>query len=142
MSVKVPYSDLLKEMISIPATSRNEEHRARFPGGFPEEVWVMRSTRIHNNLLLGDPGAGSLQKPDILLNSHLDTVTPVAGWKSDPFEALVEGDRITGLGSNDAGASVVTMIAAYHEMAPKIADQINLMLADQCGRGSFRGPGY
>ena len=58
----------------------------------------------------------------------MDTVSPVEGWKSDPFNPLVEGDRITGLGSNDAGASVVSMIAAYHEMDPKVEDQINLLL--------------
>lgn len=126
MSVKVPYSDLLKEMISIPAMSRNEERRASFLEEFLKGMGH-GVTRLHNNLLLGDPGLAS-SKPTILLNSHLDTVKPVAGWKSDPFEARVEGDRITGLGSNDAGASVVSMIAAYHEMAPKIADQINLLL--------------
>lgn len=126
MSVRVPYTDLLKEMISIPAISRSEERRAsfleEFLKGMGHEV-----ERLNNNLLLGNPDRDSL-KPSILLNSHLDTVKPVAGWKSDPFEALVEGDRIIGLGSNDAGASVVTMIAAYHEMAHKIKDQINLRL--------------
>ena len=126
MSVKVPYSDLLKEMISIPATSRNEEHRASFLEDFLRGMGH-EVTRIHNNLLLGDPGTVP-SKANILLNSHLDTVAPVAGWKSDPFEALVEGDRITGLGINDAGASVVSMIATYHEMAQKIADRINLSL--------------
>ncbi|MCP4310367.1 MAG: M20 family metallo-hydrolase [Bacteroidetes bacterium] len=126
MSIKVPYTELLKEMISIPATSRNEERRASFLEeflmGMGHEV-----TRLHNNLLLGDPGPSG-KRTTILLNSHLDTVVPVAGWKTDPFEPLVEGERITGLGSNDAGASVVSMIAAYHEMAPKIKDQIKLLL--------------
>lgn len=126
MSIKIPYSDLLKEMISIPATSRNEGRRADFLEDFLKGMGH-KPKRIHNNLLLGDPGA-DVSKTKILLNSHLDTVLPVAGWKTDPFEAVVEGDRITGLGSNDAGASVVSMLAAFHEMAPKIADQINLML--------------
>jgi len=126
MSVKVPYTDLLKEMISIPATSRNEERRAgfleEFLKGMGHEV-----TRYHNNLLLGDP-LKNKGKVNILLNSHLDTVVPVAGWTTDPFEAVVDGKRIIGLGSNDAGASVVTMIAAYHKMAGRIKDQINLLL--------------
>jgi len=126
MSIKVPYSDLLKEMISIPAISRNEEKRASFLEDFMKSMGH-DVTRLHNNLLIGDPGRAS-SKTTLLLNSHLDTVKPVAGWLSDPFEAVVEGERITGLGSNDAGASVVSMIAAYHEMAPLIKDKINLML--------------
>jgi len=126
MRIKVPYTDLLKEMIAIPATSRNEDSRA----GFLEDF--MRGMghdvrRMHNNLLVGN-SHGAKSKINILLNSHLDTVIPVTGWKSDPFNPLVEGERITGLGSNDAGASVVSMIAAYHEMAPKIEEEINLQL--------------
>lgn len=126
MSVKVPYSDLLKEMISIPAISRGEEKRADFLEDFLKGMGH-RVTRIHNNLLLGDSGMDS-GKPTFLLNSHMDTVKPVAGWKSDPFEPLLEGGRITGLGSNDAGASVVSLIAAYHEMAPRVKDELNLLL--------------
>lgn len=126
MSIKVPYSDLLKEMIAIPAISRNEEKRASFLEdflmGLGHDV-----TRLQNNLLVGVPERPN-SKITILLNSHLDTVKPVAGWLTDPFEAVIEGDRITGLGSNDAGASVVSMIAAYHEMAPLIKDEIHLML--------------
>jgi acetylornithine deacetylase len=126
MSIKVPYTDLLKEMISIPATSRNEEQRAGFLEDFLKGMGH-DLTRYHNNLLLGDPQKKNA-KATILLNSHLDTVAPVAGWKTDPFEAVMEGKRIIGLGSNDAGASVVSMIAAYHEIADKIRDQINLLL--------------
>lgn len=126
MSIKVPYTDLLKEMISIPAISRNEEQRAGFLEDFLKGMGH-GVTRYHNNLLLGDPQKNS-DKVSILLNSHLDTVAPVSGWKTDPFDPLVEGKQITGLGSNDAGASVVSMIAAYHKMAELIEDQINLML--------------
>lgn len=126
MTTSVPYSDLLKEMITIPAISRKEELRA----AFLEDVLVglgHHVERINNNLLLGNPGRnqGSI---NILLNSHLDTVTPVAGWESDPYVPLHEGDRITGLGSNDAGASVVTLMAAYHEMAPRLQGTVNLMM--------------
>lgn len=126
MSIKVPYTDLLKEMITIPATSRNEEQRATFLEDFLKGMGH-KVTRYHNNILLGDPGKVN-DKTTILLNSHMDTVAPVAGWISDPFQPLLEGKQITGLGSNDAGASVVSMIAAYHEMATLIKDQINLLL--------------
>ena len=126
MSIKVPYIDLLKEMIAIPATSRNEVQRAGFLEDFLKGMGHEVS-RYHNNLLLGDPQKRN-GKTTILLNSHMDTVAPVAGWETDPFQAVMEGKRIIGLGSNDAGASVVSMMAAYHEMADKIKDQINLLL--------------
>ena len=126
MSSGVPYIDLIKEMISIPATSRNEHVRAGFLAdtlrGMGHQV-----ERVHNNLLVGSPGEDSRGK-HILLNSHLDTVSPAEGWATDPYLPLHQGERITGLGSNDAGASVVAMIAAYDLMAPQIAGAVNLML--------------
>ncbi len=52
-------------------------------------------------------------KPTILLNSHLDTVRPSDKWQYDPFGALVENDRLIGLGSNDAGGPLVALMAAF-----------------------------
>ena len=69
-----------------------------------------------------------LPEPGILLNSHMDTVPPVEGWESDPFAPLVKGEKIMALGSNDAGASVVTMLAAFAQMKEKLSERINLML--------------
>jgi hypothetical protein len=46
-----------------------------------------------------------LNKPTILLNSHIDTVKPVNGWRKHPFTPKAENGKIYGLGSNDAGAS-------------------------------------
>ncbi|MEN8157663.1 MAG: M20/M25/M40 family metallo-hydrolase [Bacteroidota bacterium] len=126
MRTSVPYTDLLKEMISIPATSRNEDRRA----GFLEEHLKQMGhgvERRDNNLLIGDP-AQKGEGINILLNSHLDTVSPVEGWETDPYLPVQEGEKITGLGANDAGASVVTLIAAYHEMVQKLKGKINLML--------------
>jgi acetylornithine deacetylase len=51
--------------------------------------------------------------PLVLLDTHLDTVPPGAGWTREPFAATVEGDRIYGLGANDAKASVAAMTAAF-----------------------------
>jgi acetylornithine deacetylase len=52
-------------------------------------------------------------KPTILLNSHHDTVKPGVAWTYPPFGAMVEGDKLTGLGSNDAGASAVSLLAVF-----------------------------
>jgi len=82
-------------------------------------------SRIQHNLLVGEPGSPGAA---VLMNSHMDTVPPVAGWESDPFSPLVEGDKIIGLGSNDAGASVVTMLASFHQMKHKLGERMNLML--------------
>jgi acetylornithine deacetylase len=126
MNSSVPYIDLLKKMISSPATSRDESCRADFLEetlrGLGHHV-----ERMHNNLFMGTPGEDK-RGIHILLHSHLDTVSPVEGWKTDPHLPAMDGERITGLGSNDAGASVVAMIAAYHEMVSKLEGTINLML--------------
>ena len=58
----------------------------------------------------------------------MDTVSPVEGWESDPFKPRLEGDKIIGLGSNDAGASVVTLIATYQKMQLIWKDHLNLLL--------------
>lgn len=116
--------DLLVELLSIPAVSRKEQKRADFLEESIRELgWPV--TRIHHNLLVGDPdapGAG------VLLNSHMDTVPPVDAWESDPFVPLVDGEKIVGLGSNDAGASVVCMLAAYGRMREKLHKKVKLML--------------
>ena len=103
--------DLLKQMIATPSTSRDEanvadiiEHRLKQYG--------FGARRSGNNVwalpLDFDP-----QRPTLLLNSHIDTVKPAASWTTDPFEPIDDGERITGLGSNDAGASVVSLLATF-----------------------------
>ena len=67
-------------------------------------------------------------KPTILLNSHHDTVKPGDGWKYDPFGATLEGDKLIGLGSNDAGASVVSLLAVFLYFQNK-DNPFNLMCA-------------
>lgn len=55
----------------------------------------------------------SAHKPVVLLNSHIDTVKPVAAWTKDPYFPLEEDGRLYGLGSNDAGASLVSLMHAF-----------------------------
>ena len=120
----IAYTELLLEMLSIPAVSREEEKRSDFLESYMKGLgWPVK--RMHHNLLVGDPDAPGI---NVLLNSHMDTVPPVEGWESDPFSPLVNGDKITGLGSNDAGASVVCMLAAFGQMRGSLRDRINLML--------------
>lgn len=103
--------DLLCELISIPSISREEDKTA----DRIEEYIVSKGyspERIKNNICvrskLFDP-----QKPTILLNSHHDTVRPGSSWTYVPYSATIEGDKIIGLGSNDAGASLVSLLATF-----------------------------
>ena len=126
MKVKVPYIELLIKMIAIPAVSRNETLRSDFLEGKMKDMGFSVN-RIKNNLLVGSPKRLDA-RPRILLNSHMDTVSPVEGWESDPYIPMMEGDKITGLGSNDAGASVVTLMATYGEMKERLAGSMDLLL--------------
>jgi len=126
MSSEVSYIDLLMEMLSIPAISRMENERSDFLEDYMKGL-DYDVNRIHNNLLVGDHESKDT-RPRILLNSHLDTVSPVEGWERDPFKPRLEGDKIIGLGSNDAGASVVTLIATYQKLHAHLKDHLNLLL--------------
>ncbi len=127
MSVSGKYLELLLELLAIPALSRNEEKRADFL-----ENWLKKDgfslARIGNNLVVTAGNNPALST--ILLNSHMDTVAPGAGWQSDPFIPLSEEGRITGLGSNDAGASVISMVAAYRNLAERnLADRVVMVIS-------------
>lgn len=124
MSSDISYKNLLLEMLAIPAVSREEQQRSDFLESYMKaKGWPV--TRFQNNLLVGDPGA---RGASVLLNSHMDTVPPVEGWETDPFSPVETREKIVGLGSNDAGASVVTMIATYGQMREQLGERINLML--------------
>ncbi|MDF9830887.1 M20 family metallo-hydrolase [Parabacteroides sp. PF5-6] len=104
--------DTLKGMIRIPSFSREEQGVA----DYLQELWSRDAHQVHrkgNNLWLIAPGF-DFGRPTILLNSHIDTVRPVAGWIRDPFSpGEEENELLYGLGSNDAGASVVALYAAF-----------------------------
>ena len=106
---------LLSSLIGIPSISREEEAVANFLQNYIEESGIMTS-RSGNNIWCISPNF-DLNKPTILLNSHIDTVKPVSGWRKHPFTAKTEDGKIYGLGSNDAGASVVSLFQAYRYLS-------------------------
>lgn len=108
---------LLKSLISIPSVSREEEAVADFFQNYIESVGIA-TNRKGNNIWCVSP-MFDLKKPTVLLNSHIDTVKPVAGWKKHPFTAKEENGKLYGLGSNDAGASVVSLFQAFRELSAK-----------------------
>lgn len=114
MDVDASYYDaveLLKKLISIPSFSREEKDVA----DFLEDYLInqdLTPRRRGNNIWLRSPRWDE-NKPVILLNSHIDTVKPVSGWIKDPFYPLEEEGVLYGLGSNDAGASVVSLLSVF-----------------------------
>lgn len=103
--------ELLKAMIGIPSLSREEDVICNYLIGIFNS-WGLVTNRSLNNIWIRNAN-WSEGKPVILFNSHVDTVRSGKGWTYEPFQATVEGDRITGLGSNDAGASIVAMLGAF-----------------------------
>ena len=104
---------LLQKLIAIPSLSRDEGGVADFLENWLREEGLAPH-RCGNNLWCCH-GSG----PAVLLDAHIDTVKPVAGWTRDPFTPSLEGGRLYGLGSNDDGASVVALIAAYKQLCAK-----------------------
>lgn len=68
------------------------------------------ATRRHGHNVIAE--IGDRERPRLLLNSHLDTVPPAAGWSADPWAPRREGDRIIALGANDAKGCVTAMLSA------------------------------
>jgi acetylornithine deacetylase len=102
---------LLQALISTPSFSREEADTASLIFDFLQEQQV--SPNRHLNNVYSRCERYDAQKPTLLLCSHHDTVRPAAGYTRDPFSPTVEDGRLYGLGSNDAGASVVSLAAAY-----------------------------
>jgi acetylornithine deacetylase len=103
--------DLLKRLISIPSVSGEENLLADFLEITLKEKGFSPCRKGNNVWLLSNDWDN--RKPVILLNSHIDTVKPVASWIKDPFQPLEEEGKLYGLGSNDAGASVVSLFSAF-----------------------------
>ena len=108
-------TDLLKQLIATPSFSREEG-----PAADILEAWMRAQglpvRRVGNNLWCETPGTTD---KTLLLNAHIDTVKPVAGYTRDPFTPVVEGDTLYGLGANDDGGSLVALLAAYRLLAAK-----------------------
>lgn len=102
---------LLKKLIAVPSVSRDEAGTAAIIYDHLREAGI-DAQQLHNNVYARSASWDD-DKPVLLLNSHHDTVKPAASWTRDPFAPTIEGDRLYGLGSNDAGASAVSLIAAF-----------------------------
>jgi acetylornithine deacetylase len=102
--------NLLKELIRIPSFSREEKTAADLLQSALVSLGYEVERKFNNVWTRAVRGKNF---PTILLNSHIDTVKPGSGWSNDPFIPKQSKGKIYGLGSNDAGASVVTLLAVY-----------------------------
>jgi len=102
------YIQLLKKLIETPSFSREEDNAAAIIREFLKTKQIYFQTHKNNTWCKNEGWKEGL--PVILLNSHIDTVRPAEGWSQDPFTPTLIGNKLTGLGSNDAGAPMVTLM--------------------------------
>lgn len=105
------YITLLQSLISIQSFSREEENAAAIIRNFLHDKEI--EYHIQQNNTWAKSFYWNEKLPVILLNSHVDTVKPAKGYTRDPFSPSIEDGRLYGLGSNDAGASLVTLLAVF-----------------------------
>ncbi len=118
---------LLKGLIEIPSFSKEEVQVANYLNTFFTQKGI-QVERFGNNIIVQNKHFDP-DRPSILLNSHIDTVKPIKSWTKDPFNPEVEGGQLFGLGSNDAGASLVSLLGAFLHFYEEDNLKYNLVFA-------------
>ena len=109
--------ELLKKLIATPSVSRNEKDAA----DIMEQTirsYGFEPQREANNLWIIDPHYDE-SRPTLMLNAHIDTVKPVASWSRDPFSPDVEDGVLYGLGSNDCGGGLCSLLQIFRMLTEK-----------------------
>ncbi|MEL7340147.1 MAG: M20 family metallo-hydrolase [Bacteroidota bacterium] len=119
--------DLLRDLIQIPSLSRQEDKTADRIEAFLQAKGIP-TQRLGNNVWVRGK-AFTEGAPTILLNSHHDTVRAKEDWTRDPHQPDIEGDILYGLGSNDAGGPLVSLIACFLHFYEQEDLPFNLILA-------------
>ncbi len=103
--------ELLKQLIATPSLNGHEDGTASIIAQFLFTHDII-AERKNNNVWVRNKYY-STDKPTILLNSHHDTVKPNAGYSLDPYQANIKDNKLYGLGSNDAGGALVSLLATF-----------------------------
>jgi acetylornithine deacetylase len=119
--------ELLKKLIVTPSFSKEEDKTAAIIADFFRERNIPANRSLNNVWCVNK--YYDAKKPSILLNSHHDTVKPNPQYTRDPFAAIEENGKLYGLGSNDAGGCLVSLIAAFLYFYDKQDLKYNLILA-------------
>lgn len=109
--------ELLSSLISTPRTSREEKAAADVFAHFIESIGLSYCREANNIWCMTEDYDAA--RPTLLLNAHIDTVRPASGWQRNPFKPSLEGDRLYGLGSNDDGASLVSLLQAFRVLSSR-----------------------
>ena len=119
--------ELLKELIAVPSFSKEESKTADLIEAYLVDKGVA-VTRSGNNVWAFASEYNPIL-PTVWLNSHHDTVKPNNGYTKDPFTPTVEDGKLYGLGSNDAGGPLVSLIATFCHFIGKLLPFNLLMVA-------------
>ena len=121
------YIELLKTLISTPSYSKEEDNAAEVMRNF------LRTKNLPFETLENNTWAYckyfTKEKPTILLDSHIDTVRPAKGYTNDPFSPIEKDGKLFGLGSNDAGGPLVTLLATFIHFYERSDLPFNLIFA-------------
>ncbi|MCX6317947.1 MAG: M20 family metallo-hydrolase [Bacteroidetes bacterium] len=129
---------LLKELIATPSFSKEEDQTAGILCCFIGSKGIVHSRAGNNVFALNQHYDAA--KPTILLNSHHDTVKPNPQYTKDPFAPLVEEGKLYGLGSNDAGGCLVSLLAVFLHYYDKKDLAYNIIFA-ATAEEEISGPG-
>jgi acetylornithine deacetylase len=120
-------TDLLQRLIATPSFSQEEGPTAALIEDFFRQYGIPFQQKLHNRWAVNqhfDPA-----KPTILLNSHHDTVRPNPSWTLDPFAPIERDGKLFGLGSNDAGGCLVSLLATFAHFYDRPDLSHNLVMA-------------
>jgi acetylornithine deacetylase len=120
-------TELLKKLIQTPSVSSHEAAAAQVIRESLNHQGIPFQSLMDNTWCMNRYWDDS--KPVILLNSHIDTVKPVDGWTFDPFTATMHDGKLIGLGSNDAGAPLVSLLSVFYHFYLKKNLPFNLIFA-------------
>lgn len=126
---------LLCRLIATPSTSRNESHAATIMEQAIRS-YGFETHREANNVWTIDPCFDD-SRPTVLLNAHIDTVKPVESWTRNPYEPTIENGMLYGLGSNDCGGGLVTLLQVFRHFcrdkteAPRAFNLVYLASAEE-----------
>ncbi len=118
---------LLQQLIATPSFSKEEQATARLIESFLSERNIIYQKHLNNVWCVNQ--FYDAAKPSILLNSHHDTVKPNIGFARNPFDASIENGKLFGLGSNDAGGCLVSLLATFMHFYPQQNLPFNLVFA-------------
>jgi acetylornithine deacetylase len=119
--------NLLQQLIAIPSCSKEENLTADLIAKFLQDRGVETHRKLNN--IWAYNKYFDAAKPTILLNSHHDTVKPNSGYTRDPYDAIIEDGKLYGLGSNDAGGCLVSLINVFLYFYDKPNLKYNFCLA-------------